>query len=585
MSRNQNPTRRSNGSANAASGLLVCSPFWARTPRIICAVPPGIDQAAYRLSARTESPAQAVLAGSGGLAERQDALDCDAQVAHRSLRGDATPRCALEEPELEQVRLVDVLDGVGLLSDGGSERRQAHRTAAELLDHRRQDRQVELVESPLVDLEQLEAGASDVARDAAVVTDLGEVADAPKQAVGDARRSPGAPGDLVGAVEINGDGKDPGRAPNDAREIVNGVVVEAGREPEPLPQRERDPAGTRRGADEREPRQVKADAARAWPLAEDDVELEVLERGVEHLLHRAGHPVDLVDEQDVPLLEVGEDRREVAGPIERRSRRGAEPDAELVGEDAGERRLAQPGGPREQHVIDRLPAGTCAVDEEGQLLLDPLLPDELVEPPWAQRGVELAFLVTEGHVDHPGLVGHARPLNSLPDGAVVVAHPRPTCCNATRSSSSTGRSSLPSIARMASVASCGESPSDRSASRTSASGTSSRTTSPPSLSLRSRTTRWATFLPTPGTIVSAATSPARTARRRASGDSTDRNDSATFGPTPVTLTSRSNSSRSSPVANPNNVMASSRRTIRVWSFAALPTGGRLASVDADTWTS
>jgi len=38
--------------------------------------------------------------------------------------------------------------------------------------------------------------------------------------------------------------------------------------------------------------------------------------------------------------------------------------------------------------------------------------------------------------------------------------------------------------------------------------------------------------------------------RMASGDRTDRNDSATLGPTPVTVTSRSNRVRSSTEANP-----------------------------------
>jgi hypothetical protein len=58
--------------------------------------------------------------------------------------------------------------------------------------------------------------------------------------------------------------------------------------------------------------------------------------------------------------------------------------------------------------------------------------------------------------------------------------------------------------------------------------------SPPSLSRRSSTTRWATFLPTPGTTVSVAASPATTARRIASGRRAERKLSATLGPTPVT---------------------------------------------------
>ncbi len=49
------------------------------------------------------------------------------------------------------------------------------------------------------------------------------------------------------------------------------------------------------------------------PLPIDDVDPEVLHRHVEHLLGRPGHPVDLVDEQHVALVQAGQDRGEVAG--------------------------------------------------------------------------------------------------------------------------------------------------------------------------------------------------------------------------------------------------------------------------------
>ena len=55
------------------------------------------------------------------------------------------------------------------------------------------------------------------------------------------------------------------------------------------------------------------------PLADDDVDPEVLHREVEHLLGRPRHPVDLVDEQHVALVQPGEDRGEVAGVGDRRA--------------------------------------------------------------------------------------------------------------------------------------------------------------------------------------------------------------------------------------------------------------------------
>ena len=64
--------------------------------------------------------------------------------------------------------------------------------------------------------------------------------------------------------------------------------------------------------------------ARRRPLPDDDVELEVLHRRIEHLLDDAVQAVDLVDEEHVAALEVGEDRREVA----RRSSTG--PDVQRI---------------------------------------------------------------------------------------------------------------------------------------------------------------------------------------------------------------------------------------------------------------
>ena len=132
------------------------------------------------------------------------------------------------------------------------------------------------------------------------------------------------------------------------------VVVEAGDEPEPVAQRTGDHARAGGGADERERRQRQPDARRRRALADDDVELEVLHRRVQDLLDRPRQAVDLVDEQHVALVELGEDRRQVAGPLERRARRDVQVHAHLGGDDARQRGLAQPGRAGEQQVIDGL---------------------------------------------------------------------------------------------------------------------------------------------------------------------------------------------------------------------------------------
>src|SRR5438552_13148852 len=73
------------------------------------------------------------------LPERERALGRHAKVPVGPFGGHPAPGGPLQEPQLQQVGLVDVLDGLGLLADARRERRQADRPALELADQREQD--------------------------------------------------------------------------------------------------------------------------------------------------------------------------------------------------------------------------------------------------------------------------------------------------------------------------------------------------------------------------------------------------------------------------------------------------------------
>ena len=70
--------------------------------------------------------------------------------------------------------------------------------------------------------------------------------------------------------------------------------------------------------------EVDAHAARRRPLADDEVELEILHRRIQHFLDGRLQAVDFVDEQHVARLQVGQDRGEVAGALDHRPGGGAE---------------------------------------------------------------------------------------------------------------------------------------------------------------------------------------------------------------------------------------------------------------------
>ena len=87
-------------------------------------------------------------------------------------------------------------------------------------------------------------------------------------------------------------------------------------------------------------------------------------------------------------LEVGEERREVAGALEHRARGLAQVDAQLVRDDVRQRRLAEARRPEQQHVVERFLALARRLDEDRELPADLLLADVLVERARPQRALE-----------------------------------------------------------------------------------------------------------------------------------------------------------------------------------------------------
>jgi hypothetical protein len=105
--------------------------------------------------------------------------------------------------------------------------------------------------------------------------------------------------------------------------------------------------------------------------------------------------VDLVDEQDVVLLQVGQQRRQVLGFFQHRPAGLAQVDAELVRDDVAQRGLAQPRRAEQQHVVQRLVALAGGADEDLQLLAHLDLAHVLVEQLGPQRALD--GLLLRGH--------------------------------------------------------------------------------------------------------------------------------------------------------------------------------------------
>jgi hypothetical protein len=353
-------------------------------------------------------------------------------------------------------------------------------------------------------------------------------------------------------VPVDVDAEDAGRPPDDRLELVGLVVVEPGDEPEAVAQRTGDQpvrvvAPTRVNGGN-----VQPDRAGRGTLAQHDVELEVLHGRVQDLLDGARQAVDLVDEEHVALVELGEDRRQVAGPLERRAGGDVEVHAHLGGDDAGQRGLAEAGRPGEAGC-DR-PAGRGAW------------------PPRA-RSTRCSFSSASGRRTRRGASAGGRPRRPARRASTGAGTRNSSRTLSALQRGGAGRRFRSVCPRRPSTAApgwhVGGSPRARSRVSASASRTSARaedgadpagppspvaTTPSPrgtsSFAFSSMSRRAAVFFPTPGTRQSAATSSSASTRARFTGGCTDKMAMASAGPTPWAPSSASNASRSSLLANP-----------------------------------
>jgi hypothetical protein len=163
------------------------------------------------------------------------------------------------------------------------------------------------------------------------------------------------------------------------------VEFEADRDAEAVAQRRGEQARAGGGADEGEFRQLDLHRAGGRAFADDEVELVVLHRRIEDLFHRRVEAVDLVDEQDVALLQIGKLRRQIAGLGDHRAGGRAEIDAEFAGDDLRQRRLAEARRADEQDVIEGLAGLLGGLDEDLHVGARRPLPDELGEAQGADR--------------------------------------------------------------------------------------------------------------------------------------------------------------------------------------------------------
>src|SRR5262249_40124708 len=154
--------------------------------------------------------------------------------------------------------------------------------------------------------------------------DGSKVAHAAEQSSGDARRTARASRDLVGAVGSEPDAEDARAAIDDLFQLSRAVKAQPHRNAKAVAQRIGEKARARRRADEREPREIDFHRPRRRPLADNQIELEILHRRIKDFLYCRIEAMNFIDEQHVTRFEIGKKRGEIAGLGDYRPGSGAE---------------------------------------------------------------------------------------------------------------------------------------------------------------------------------------------------------------------------------------------------------------------
>jgi len=205
----------------------------------------------------------------------------------------------------------------------------------------------------------------------------GDVTHSAQEAVRDARRTARGSRDRCRAIHVDRDAELASRSQDDRLHLGQRVRAQLPDEAEAIEQRLGQFARVGRRAEQGERRQGNTDHA----LAGRQVDDPVFHGRVQALGDGAIERVDLIDEEDVAVLQRGEQGRERALVLDGGCRCRTELAAQLGGDDGREARLAEPCGTREELVIELPPAalgGThCATEVRDHLGLADVVVERL----------------------------------------------------------------------------------------------------------------------------------------------------------------------------------------------------------------
>ncbi len=137
----------------------------------------------------------------------------------------------------------------------------------------------------------------------------------------------------------------------------------------------------------------------------------VFEGRIEDLLDLGVQSVDLVHEENLAVVEGGQEGGQVAGALDDRPRRGFDGDLQLGRDHMGQARLPHPGRAEEEDVVEGFATGLRGLDGDPQVLDHVGLADVIVESPGTKGKVEAGVVLAGAAGDDSG-VGHVLELTA-----------------------------------------------------------------------------------------------------------------------------------------------------------------------------
>jgi len=113
--------------------------------------------------------------------------------------------------------------------------------------------------------------------------------------------------------------------------------------------------------------------------------------------------MDFIDEQHVAWFKIGQQRGQIAGPLQHRARGLAQVDLHFVGEDVGQRGFTQTRRAEDQHVVQRFGAFARGADENFHLLAHHRLTDVVRQMARTDLSVERDFFGALAGRDQAGV--------------------------------------------------------------------------------------------------------------------------------------------------------------------------------------